>query len=347
MYRLGIAAGGTGGHIIPALNVAKQWMSMGHDCLWFGRCESLEERLVREAGIPFRGIQSETLRASRWSRKPEKVMNILKGCREARSILKKENVHALFSTGGYVSFAPGLAARSAGIPLIIHEQNTRMGLANRVLSNISHAVVLGMPLESNHPGCDEVLGNPVAFDIPACAPSQETNLLIIGGSQGCRFLNRVLPQVLLQLSGLVTSITHIAGKDHVDVAKAYRDLGLQATVYDYCTDMESIYRQAQVVVSRSGAMTLAELAHFNLPSILIPYPHAAADHQRYNAEYFSHQNAAVLVEEHEASEERLLHELKSLLGQESLRLDMQAILARLAKPNAPLDIVTKILTVIE
>lgn len=286
--KLVIAAGGTGGHIMPAMYVAKDWQQHG-ESIWFGRPGSMEERIVLNERMDFEPVKSYTIALNRLS----SSMHLLKSMWRARRLLKKHQAFCVLATGSFASFPTAMAAVSLGIPLIIHEQNTVMGKANRVLMRFAHKVYLGMPI--NDLPQSWVVGNPLRIEPQK---SERTHLVIVGGSQGSAFFNTVVPKVLARM-GVKIPIIHIAGSQHKMVEESYRQLGIEAEVHEFVFDMARVYRKAKCVICRSGAMTLAEISAYQLPAILIPYPHAQGDHQRRNAEYLARQGAAFISGENE------------------------------------------------
>lgn len=286
---VGISAGGTGGHIFPALSVAKSCLERGGQCVWFG-IGGLEEKIALANNIPFISIQAP------------KVQRGIKGLAmtsakltqaiyTARKALLSANVTIVFSTGSYASLPTAIAAKTLGIPLVIHEQNAIMGRANRLLARFADHVCLGMPIDGIKRST--LTGNPIRMN-PNELSGQ--SLLIMGGSQGCQFFNQAIPSMLDNLN-INLPIIHIAGKNAEAVTKAYQQLNIAARVYEFVDDMESVYESAFIAISRSGAMALAELSAYGIPSILVPYPYAQHDHQKLNALVYHNKHAALLVDE--------------------------------------------------
>lgn len=337
MNKIAIAAGGTGGHITPALRVAEKWIEAGGQCIWFGRKDSLEETISSRAGIPFYSINASLNRRSKWKQAPMKSYRFFSDVRKVKQVLRYLNVRAVFSTGGYVSLAPALAVKMNGGKLMIHEQNAYMGAANKLLSKLSNEVVLGMPIS----GWQEkhIVGNPSGFVNKKTVRSDKKNvtLLVIGGSQGCHFFNKKIPNLLSKI-GSDLKVIHIAGSEASWVREKYMQLNIDAKVHVFCDKMAEIYHQADFVVARSGALTLSELSLNGLPSILVPYPHAAANHQLLNAQYYERSGAAKVISE---DEDELLNALKLMMS-DSFRSQMSQNVELLAKPHAAVQIVQKL-----
>ena len=330
--RIGIAAGGTGGHIFPALTVAKMLQKQGFQCVWFGRSASLEESIATQANIPFISVPAPKRLPGRLGT-AKTGMRLARAVYYARRVLKHTRVDMLFATGAYVSLPSALAAVSQNIPIIIHEQNTHMGQANRLLKRFAHQVCLGMPIEGLPK--EWVVGNPVSLPNTG---KRGSGLLVMGGSQGCDFFNTTLPALLKSRVGN-KSVIHIAGEDHEQVRSRYKALGVEATVYEFCHNMSEVYHMSDTVIARSGAMTLAEISHFGLGALLVPYPYAACDHQRKNAKIYADANAAIVAEE---SEEAVSNALDTLLG-----TDIYTVLGQNAKSLNSEDALNKIITIIQ
>lgn len=314
-----IAAGGTGGHITPALQVAKDWQKEG-DCIWFGRKNALEERIAKHEGIPFTVVESYPIGIKNLQNGPK----LLRSIWHSRKLLRTHRARCVFSTGSFASFPTAMAAVSLRIPLIIHEQNTVMGRANKLLSRFATKIYLGMPIEGLPR--EWVVGNPIQIQAQA---QEKTHLLVVAGSQGSQFFNQTLPGLFAKLN-IDIPIIHIAGPEHKAVKAAYEKLGLDAQVYEFVFDMSQVYAKAKCVICRAGAMTLAEITTCLLPAILIPYPYAAEDHQLKNAQSLGEQGAALLSGENEA---RLYLLLSRLLNSDALRKQMQTKLLSLRQTN--------------
>lgn len=287
-----VMAGGTGGHIFPALAVAEQLRARGWRVVWMGHPNGMEARLVPERGFELQPIEFTALRGKGWGRKLMLPAHLWRGCRQARKILREVRPDVVLGMGGYISFPGGLAAVLRGIPLVIHEQNSVAGLANRVLAKLSRRVLSGFP---------EVLkkaqwvGNPVRPEISALpAPEQRfvgregpLHLLVLGGSLGAQALNTVVPKGLALLSTEERPmVVHQAGEAHLEQLKAnYAEAGVEAHCVAFIEDMAGAYGWADLVLCRAGALTVAELAAAGIASILVPYPHAVDNHQCFNARF--------------------------------------------------------------
>ncbi|MCP8352544.1 UDP-N-acetylglucosamine--N-acetylmuramyl-(pentapeptide) pyrophosphoryl-undecaprenol N-acetylglucosamine transferase [Candidatus Synchoanobacter obligatus] len=325
--RLGIAAGGTGGHIVPALQVAKAIQKLGGECLWVGRSASMESKIAHTHDIPFQAWVSRVT-SHHW-RIPRLAVAITGDVLKIRQHLRRHPIDCLFATGAFVSLPTALAAKSLGIPLVIQEQNTVMGKANTLLMRMADGVCLGMPI-SGLP-LSWVTGNP----IPKRSMAHIGNkVLIMGGSQGCKFLNEISPKVLKN-NQINSGIIHIAGNHHQVVAEVYQNLGMEAEVHPFVDDMAHVYQQAKFVIARAGAMTLAELSGYAKPAIVVPYPHAAGNHQRHNAMHYVNKNAALLAEESAAS----LQEALSIMLSDNKMQHLADTISQLNPPNAVQEII--------
>lgn len=334
-----IMAGGTGGHVFPALAVAEVLRARSCRVVWLGTRSGIEARLVPAAGIPIEWVRVSGLRGKglgSWLAAP---LQLLQAHGDALGAIRRTRPDVVLGLGGFVAGPGGLAARLLGLPLVIHEQNAVAGLTNRILARFAHAVAEAFP-GSFGPSVGAVpVGNPVRQAIEALAagaaaraPHAPRRLLVFGGSQGAAALNRIVPAALALLAPAERpAVLHQTGRErHEGVATAYRALGLQAEVREFIDDMAAAYAWADLAVSRSGALTVSELAAAGLPAVLVPFPAAVDDHQTRNARFLADRGAAVLLPEARLTPERLAAELRNLLGPDARDLTAMAEAARRA-----------------
>lgn len=296
-----VMAGGTGGHIFPALAVAKTLHERGWRILWLGNPDGMEARLVPSHGFEMVWVRFGALRGKGLRRKLALPINLLRAFWQAGKVLRTYRPNAVLGMGGYITFPGGVMARLLGYPLIIHEQNAVAGLANRVLSRLASMTLSGFP--GVLPKAEWV-GNPVRADIAAlantmpCAPTEERplRLLVVGGSLGAQFLNTVLPQGLALLPpSSRPEVRHQSGEQHLPtLERAYAEAGVTARCEAFIADMAAAYAWADWVICRSGALTVAELSAAGVAAVLVPFPHAVDDHQTANARFLSEAGAAHL-----------------------------------------------------
>lgn len=335
MARVLIMAAGTGGHVFPGLALARELMARGHEPVWLGTPQGMEQRWVPKAGIPlevidFKGLRSNGLK--RWLLAP---FAMLKAMAQALSIMRKERPALVIGMGGFVSGPGGLAARLLGIPLIIHEQNAVPGLANRLLANFAVQVVQAFPGSFADGPKVQTLGNPLRPEILAL-DGQRANgpvhqgplrILIIGGSLGAQALNEQVPAAIAE-SGLGFEIRHQTGRGKEEATRGnYARAGVEAQVSEFIEDMAGAYAWADVIICRAGALTLAELTLVGLPAILVPYPYAVDDHQTRNAAVLADHGAGILLPQSELTPERLASCLRQLAASPE-RLAEMALKAR-------------------
>ncbi|QDX96412.1 undecaprenyldiphospho-muramoylpentapeptide beta-N-acetylglucosaminyltransferase [Pectobacterium actinidiae] len=306
--RLMVMAGGTGGHVFPGLAVAHHLMAQGWQVRWLGTADRMEADLVPKHGIEIDFIRISGLRGKGILAQLSAPIRIFQAVRQARAIMRRYQPDVVLGMGGYVSGPGGLAAWLCGIPVVLHEQNGIAGLTNRWLSHIAKKVLQAFP--GAFPNAD-VVGNPVRTDVLAL-PAPETRLadrsgpvrvLVVGGSQGARVLNQTLPGVAAQLGDRVT-IWHQVGKGALStVQQAYQDLGqTQHKITEFIDDMAAAYAWADVVVCRSGALTVSEIAAAGLPALFVPFQHK--DRQQYwNALPLEKAGAAKIIEQPQFSVE--------------------------------------------
>lgn len=347
-----IMAGGTGGHVFPALAVAERLRGQGVEVVWMGTRRGLEAQVVPAAGIPMEWVTISGLRgkgALSWLLAPFKLV-VAVG--QAVGILRRLRPRAVLGMGGFVSGPGGLAAWLLRRPLLIHEQNAVAGLTNRLLARLANRVMEAFP---GSLGRGAVLtGNPVRPEIAALPRPEERfagrtgrlRLLVLGGSLGAQALNAVVPAALARIAaGQRPEVWHQAGSRNIDEARRrYDEAGVEARVVPFITDMAAAYGWADLVVCRAGALTVAELAAAGVGAILVPFPHAVDDHQTRNAGYLVQGGAALLVPQAQLDPQRLA-DLFAELGQDRGRLlDMAVAARRLAQPDAAEQVAALCLT---
>ena len=328
-----IAAGGTGGHVFPGLAVADALRAAGWRVVWLGSESGMEAGLAAKYGYEMSAVNFSGVRGKGSVALLLLPLRLLLAFwQSARAILAKRP-DVVLGMGGYMSFPAGMMAVLLGRPLVIHEQNSVAGLANRVLAGVADRVLCAFPgaiKRSTH------TGNPVRPDITAIAQpewryagrSGPLRVLVVGGSLGAQALNDVVPRALALLPAANRPIvTHQSGAQHADALKAaYAAAGVQANMPAFIDDMAAAYARADIAVCRAGATTVAELAAAGIPSILVPFPHAVDDHQTTNARFLADAGAAVLLPQSELTPERLAELLA--------RLDRRRLLEMAARAHS-------------
>ena len=334
-----IMAGGTGGHIMPGLAVADVLRAQGWRVTWLGAPGSIEADLVPKHGYEIAWVNFSGVRGNGVLRLLMLPFNLLRALGQSAVAIFRHRPDVVLGMGGYITFPGGLMAAFLRRPLVIHEQNSIAGLSNKALARIAQRVLSGFP---------DVLpravwcGNPVRSSIAAlpepqqryAARSGRLNVLVVGGSLGAKALNEALPQALALLPEEVRpNVIHQTGKQHLEtVQQLYWQAGMQADIRPFLEDMAACYANADVVICRAGALTVAELAAAGVASILVPFPFAVDDHQTHNARFLSERGAAVLLPQTGLSAEKLAQLLRELSRE---KLSAMAQLARaLAKPDA-------------
>ena len=339
-----IMAGGTGGHIYPALAVGAELRSRGVNVYWMGVRSGLEDRLARAAGFEFDAIRIKNLWGKgliRWLTLPVWLTVSLW---QSVGIILNRRPDVMLGMGGYVCGPGGVAAALLRCPLVIHESNAVAGLTNRLLALVATRVLSGMP-ESDLGLKAEYTGTPVRDEIIAAAKdksvikpegSEQLNLLVIGGSQGAVALNQAVPEALKRLSpDSCPNVWHQTGKGRTnEVSTHYSHLGIDAQVTEYIDDMPGAYQWADVVIARAGAMTIAELSTMGLAAILVPFPFAARDHQRANAQVLVRSGGAILCPQDEGFATRLGEELEQLVANRTRVYELAVKIKESARPDA-------------
>jgi UDP-N-acetylglucosamine--N-acetylmuramyl-(pentapeptide) pyrophosphoryl-undecaprenol N-acetylglucosamine transferase len=327
-----IMAGGTGGHVYPALAVAQELRARGHEIVWMGAPDSFEARVVPQHGFAIDFIRVSGLRGKGIVKLLKAPLLIIRAVREALAILRARAPAAVIGFGGFAAGPGGLAAWFGGRPLIVHEQNAAAGMTNRFLARVAKTVLQAFPQTFRN---GETVGNPVRSGFaelppPATRLAHEgpMRLLVIGGSQGARALNEQLPKALALLPREQRpQVRHQAGRT-LDVAQAaYRDAQVDAEVTAFIDDMPAAFAWADLVVCRAGASTIAEVSAAGNATILVPFPFAVDDHQTRNAAYLVDAGAALLMPESTLDAAQLAQRLGELLADRG-RLQRMADAAR-------------------
>lgn len=349
-----VMAGGTGGHVFPALAVADWLRERGWNIVWLGTKNGMEARLVPERGYPIEYISFAGLRRSGLLRVVLLPLSLIVAFAQSVRVLLRQRPDVVLGLGGYATFPAGMMASLLNRPLAIHEQNSVAGLANRVLARVADRVMAGFPnafvsavsgalaKALGAPRKSEWVGNPVRREIaalpePATRYAQRSGtlrLLIVGGSQGAQALNENLPLALALIPPTTRpQVTHQCGeRNHEGVQANYARAGVEANVVAFLADMAAQYAANDLLICRAGALTVAEIAAAGVASVLVPYPYAVDDHQTGNARFLSEAGAAVLLPQRDMTPQNLAALIQSF-SREQLAVMAQKARA-LAKPDA-------------
>ncbi len=311
-----VMAGGTGGHVFPALAVAGYLRRNGETIVWFGTRAGIESRVVPAANITIEWLSVQGLRGKGAMAILFAPFKLMRACWQVYRALLRIRPKAVLGMGGFVSGPGGLMAWVLRIPLILHEQNSVIGLTNKLLSRFASRNYFAFPQAAKNTPRSRCIGNPVresliGLEAPAVRMASRNqgnlNILIIGGSLGAASLNKILPETLAKIDlSSRPHIKHQCGRKRVkDCEQNYREAGVDAEVLDFIDDMRSVYAWADLVVCRSGALTIAELTVVGIGSILIPYPYAVDNHQYHNARFLEEKCAASILSEDELNATRL------------------------------------------
>jgi UDP-N-acetylglucosamine--N-acetylmuramyl-(pentapeptide) pyrophosphoryl-undecaprenol N-acetylglucosamine transferase len=333
-----IMAGGTGGHVFPALAVAEQLRELGWPVEWMGTQAGLEARVVPPTGIPVHWIRVKGLRGKGRLQQLLAPFMLLWALVQAAIVMLRVRPAAVLGMGGFTTGPGGVVAWLTRRPLLIHEQNSVAGLTNRLLARLASPVLEAFP--GSLPKAVHT-GNPVRSDIahlPFHSPdlaNRRPRLLVVGGSLGAAALNETVPATLSLLEeARRPEVWHQTGLKLIDTArKAYAEAGVDVRLDAFIDDMSQAYQWADLVLCRSGALTIAELAAVGVASILVPYPYAVDDHQTVNAHYLVDAGAAYLLPQSDMSVQRLQKEL-ALLDQPERLVDMAKRARERAMPEA-------------
>ncbi len=321
--RIVIMAGGTGGHIFPALAVAQFLKEQGWQVSWLGTKAGLESRVIPEAGIEIDWLSVSGLRGKGALSKISAVFKLLKSCTEARKILKQRKPNIVLGMGGFVAAPGGLMAKVLGIPLIIHEQNRVVGTTNKLLAKIATKVLQGFP-NSFAPKFNAICtGNPLRDSLQHIPPTplqrgnKTLKFFVLGGSQGAKALNEIVPNAIALFSSTSfeggrgrCAVRHQTGSTmQTEVSTNYEILKLNAEVSTFIDDMAAVYSWADLIICRAGAMTVSEVAAMGIPAIFIPLPNAIDDHQTSNAKYLTDAGAGLLLKQSDLNAETLAKQI--------------------------------------
>jgi len=348
--RVLIVAGGTGGHVFPALTIGRALKKQGIEVDWLGSHHGIETTIVPQAGFPLHQITISALRGCgifSWLFAPWRLLFALV---QALKIILKVKPDVVLGMGGFVSGPGCLAAWLLRKKLVIHEQNAVIGLTNRLLARLAAHVLTGFPLQDDK---SVYVGNPVREEIASLAIPEERyakhlgaiRLLILGGSQGSLSFNQIIPETLATLPDEIKpEIWHQAGKKYHDVAETnYKKLQINARVEPFIANMPEAYEWADLVICRAGASTIAELSAAGVPAIFIPYPYAVDDHQFYNAQFLVDAKAALLMRQDSLEPKKLAALLIPLLKDREVLLKMAQAARKLRKTDTVEQVMAAIL----
>lgn len=355
-----IMAGGTGGHVFPALALAEALREAACEVVWLGTRRGIEARLVPAAGIPVEWIAIGGLRGKGIATLLAAPFALLRALWQSLRAMWRHRPAVVVGLGGYVTGPGGIAARLAGRPLVIHEQNAIAGFTNRVLARIATRVFEGFGGAFAASTEAQSVGNPVRrefFDLPHPAARYASHtgplrLLVIGGSQGAVRLNSLIPQALAKLPDVI--VRHQCGERNLATTQsAYRAVGIDpaavdpaaVTVSAFIDDIAAAYGWADLVICRAGALTVAEIAAAGVAAILVPFPAAVDDHQTANARFLVERGAARLLAERGLDADTLAHELGALLADRNTLRDMALRAREMAKPAATRELAAACLAV--
>ncbi len=348
-----IAGGGTGGHIFPGLAVAEELATLGIEVHWLGARHGLEEDLVGQRGLPLTLVNLEGVRGRGKAAAARAMVTMPAAVATAVRTLLELKPIAVLGVGGYASSAGLLAAGILGIPWVLQEQNAVPGWTNRSMAPWADLICCGFAdavgaFPSLHA---EWTGNPVRrefFTVPEVEPETPRRLLILGGSQGSLFINRLIPRALRLLAdrGILPLVNHQAGSRWADVVRtAYEDVGVAAKVTAFIPEPWAAMADADLVVARSGALTVAELAAVGRGSVLIPFAAAAGNHQEYNARALERAGGAVVLTEREATPHSMASVLERLLEDDAVLRELGAGARTVGRAEAAVRIARRLLAV--
>jgi len=343
-------AGGTGGHVFPALAIANALKKQAIPVAWLGTQHGMEARIVPDADIPIHYINIKGLRGKSKLSLLLAPFKIIWAIGQSIRILRQVKPAAVVGMGGFASGPGGVAAWLLGIPVFIHEQNAIAGLTNRLLARFATQVMQAFP-NTFPEKCQAIYtGNPLRADILQTTPKadfladQTLHILILGGSLGAKALNETLPQALQKVTGKI-EVLHQAGEKHITtMQQTYANAQFEVKVTAFIKNMADAYQWADLVICRAGALTVSEIAQIGVASLLIPFPFAVDDHQTENAKLLSDNNAAILLPQAKLQEKEVIALIEDFIQHPEKLATMAKSAKQCAKPEALNQIVNIILT---
>lgn len=344
-----IMAGGTGGHIFPALAVANELKKRGADVHWLGTPNSMESDLIPAENITLHTINIKGFRGKKWLAKLAVPFLLCKAVFQAIHIIRAIDASVVIGFGGFVAAPGGIAAKVLGKKLVIHEQNSVAGTTNRLLSTIANKTLTAFP--NSLPNSIHI-GNPIRSNIAdlnkiaSIGDVAPLNVLIVGGSLGAKAINDLVPSAIAEVeqqlldNTMRPNVWHQTGKNKkLSVVEGYQSFAIDARIEEFISDMDAAYAWADVVICRAGALTVSEIAVVAVPAIFIPLPSAIDNHQYFNAKWLVDNNAAFLIEQKQLTKEGLCNTLLELHHHREKLTGMAARLKDLALPHATNDAV--------
>ena len=346
MSTLMVMAGGTGGHVYPAMAVADALFAEGWHIVWLATEGGMENRLITGKPYDVEVIRIGGVRGKGLATKLLAPFRVLAACMQSLAALRRRQPDVVLGMGGFAAFPGGLVAWLTRRPLVIHEQNSIAGLTNRLLSHLASRVLAAFPSAFGDKAA--LVGNPVRAEIAAVAMPEQRfasrsgalRVLVVGGSLGAQALNDTVPAALALLPvEQRPQVIHQAGEKHIASLQAnYAQVGVTADTRAFIDDMAGMYAWADLVICRAGALTVAELSAVGVASVLVPFPHAVDDHQTWNARYLSEHGAALLVQQRDLDPDKLAGLLRGFTREALLAMAQQA--RALGKPQATADVAT-------
>ncbi|PAV26039.1 undecaprenyldiphospho-muramoylpentapeptide beta-N-acetylglucosaminyltransferase [Tamilnaduibacter salinus] len=339
-----IMAGGTGGHVFPALATARELQRQGHDVQWLGSRGGMEERLIGQTDIPLSLISVSGLRGKGRIALLMAPFRLIRALWQARTVMRAVRPDCVIGMGGFASGPGGVAAWLNGVPLVVHEQNAIAGMTNRWLARFAKTVMEAFPGSFGNEVVTRCTGNPVRADLASLPePSQRfadrhgaLRLLVLGGSLGAKAINETLPKALARMPASDRpEVRHQCGtRNQAEAEQAWKTEGIEVRLEPFIDNMAEAYGWADLVLCRAGALTVAELCAVGLGAILVPFPHAVDDHQAHNSAQMVKAGAAVMIRQHELSPEGLAETLTGLVGDRARVTNMADAARGLARRDA-------------
>lgn len=343
-----IFAAGTGGHIYPGLSIANYLISKDISVLWIGTKKGMEKNIIEDTNIPIEYVDFSGIRGKGLLIYLKLPYMLLKSIFQAIKIIKNFQPNAVLSMGGYISFPCAVAAYVLRKKIIVHEQNIIFGMTNNLIRFFSNLVILGFPMNINNKKY-KFLGNPSRYEnsiLEKKNNKKEFNILVIGGSLGAKIFNEVIPQSIYKLintTNLKVNVIHQTGKTYKVAEIQYRNINKNIDLREYIEDMEEVYNWCDVIVCRGGAITITEIMNLGIPAIIIPYPYSADDHQMKNCEYLQNNNAAIVINQENLTQDYLASIFLSLIKNANITKELKKNVLKLNMKDSTKNICEEII----
>ena len=350
-----IFSGGTGGHIYPGIAVAKKLQSHGVKVLWIGTRKGLEATVVPAEGIEIKFINFSGIRGKGIRKYVTLPFLLSRAIWQSIKIILNFKPDLAISMGGYIAIPNGIISIIFRIPIVVHEQNIIYGLSNRLLKIFAHSVILGFPRKKII-SKEIYMGNPIRSSIKSKKISEDiqdhkVNILVFGGSLGAKKFNEVIPEAIALVQknnkDKYVQVIHQTGSTYDIAVKEYSKYDIKVTLRNFIENMNEVYKWADIIVCRAGAITLSEIMKVGIPAIVVPYPYAVDNHQYLNAKFLEDNGALVMIEDNSLSSGIVSENIENIIGNKELRVSLSRNIQSFSKNDADESIANYLVNIID